>query len=80
METLKQTLLVPADHKIQLDITLPDSFPTGEAEVVVIFAPKIATQNNTNKLLKLAGKLHKSSHFGGDPLLLQKALRDEWKQ
>ncbi len=84
METLKQILTIPENHKLHFDITLPDSFPTGLAEVLLVFAPNIMpsqkTNNATEMLLKLAGSLKNSPHFGGDPLAIQKALRDEWKR
>ena len=30
------------------------------------------------ELLELAGSLRNSPHFGGDSMLIQKALRNEW--
>ena len=32
------------------------------------------------KLLELAGSLKNSLRFSGDPLLIQKALRNEWER
>jgi len=82
VETLKKTIYVPLNHKLQFDLTLPTNFPTGETEVVLIFAPKTSSQafsENYQELVKLAGKLKNSVHFKGDPLELQKELRNEWK-
>jgi hypothetical protein len=60
---------------------LPDNFPTGETEVLLIFAPRaISSPSASNKeFLKLAGRLKTAAHFKGDPLALQKELRDEWR-
>ena len=82
METLKKTVCIPADHHLQLDLTLPEHFPTGEAEVLLIFAGKTPSPITKNKpeLLELAGKLKASPHFKGDPLMIQKELRDEWQR
>ena len=82
METLKQSLTIPKNHKLHFDITLPDYFPIGPAEVLLVFASKtIAPIQATNaEISKLAGSLKNSPHFGGDPLTIQKALRDEWKK
>ncbi len=79
LETLKKTLFVPTSHRLQIDIALPESFPTGETELILIFAPKneASQHRKTNELLKIAGKLKNSSHFNGDPLTLQKALRND---
>ena len=80
METLKQILTIPENHQLHLDVTLPDNFPTGPVEVLLVFSPKtIPSENKMNKeLLKLAGTLKGSSGLGGEPLVIQKAMRDEW--
>jgi len=82
METLKQVLTIPENHQLHFDITLPADFPTGPAEVVLIFAPHATPTESTNisEILKLAGTLKDSPRFGGDPLTIQKALRDEWER
>jgi hypothetical protein len=82
METLKQTLMIPKNHKVHFDVTLPESFPTGSAEVLLVFAPKTSspTTSNIKALLKLAGSLKDSTTFAGDPVTIQKALRNEWQK
>lgn len=82
METLKQTLTIPENHKIHIDITLPDNFPTGQVEVLLVFSNKLTQSNDVIniEILKLAGVLKNSPHFGGDPLLIQKGLRNEWER
>lgn len=82
METLKQTLTIPENHKIHIDLTLPDNFPTGSVEVLLVFSNKLTTPSDVINIgiLKLAGVLKDSPHFGGDPLLIQKVLRDEWER
>ncbi len=82
MEALKKIFYIPTNHQLKIDVKLPDNFPTGETEVLLIFAPKTSLQSshNSKALLKLAGCLKDSVHFKGDPLTLQKALRDEWEQ
>jgi hypothetical protein len=39
MHTIQQTVQIPANRRLQLDLTIPESIPTGEAEVQVIFSP-----------------------------------------
>jgi len=84
METLKQTLTVPDNHKLHFDIILPDTFPTGTVDVLLVFAHQsnaIAAESTSRaELFKLAGSLKNSPRFGGDPVSIQRALRDEWKR
>lgn len=77
MQTLRKTLVVPENHKLHFDITLPANFPTGKTEVTLTFAPKTSTKSAANKagILELAGSLKGSPHFGGDPVTLQRAMR-----
>jgi hypothetical protein len=39
MNTIRQTVHIPADRRLRLDLTLPDDFPVGEAEMTIIFLP-----------------------------------------
>lgn len=82
METLKKTVVISKNHTVNIDVTLPDNFPTGQVEVLLVFSSKsTSSENDTNiSILKLAGTLKNSPHFGGDPLRIQKALRDEWNR
>lgn len=78
MQTLKKVITIPENHHLKLDVTLPNSFPTGEVEVILVIASNLPPKPTTN-LLSLAGKLKKSINFSGNPLTLQKKLRDEWQ-
>jgi hypothetical protein len=79
METLKKIVTIPANHHLKLDVTLPTSFPTGEVELVLVVASKADYINRSRQLLSLAGRLRQSVNFSGDPLTLQKTLRDGWQ-
>jgi hypothetical protein len=66
-----------------LDVVLPSNFPTGPVEVLLVFASKgmpLAQKENEAEIFKLAGSLKNSTHFSGDPLVIQKALRDYWQR
>lgn len=82
METLKKTLIIPKNHQIHIDLTLPDHFPAGLAEILLVFSPIPSPPAKTymNNLLKLSGSLKDSPHFSEDPLKIQKALRNEWER
>lgn len=82
MNILKQTLIIPKNHHLHFDVTLPDNFPVGKTDVILTFIQQPTSESNSKgeKLLKLAGSLKSSRNFSGDPLSLQRALRDEWKR
>jgi len=77
MNTFQQTVIIPPDRRLQLDLSLPDSIPPGEAEVVVVLS-STRTVKSKKSLLRFAGCLAGSKTFAGDPVAVQKALRDEW--
>jgi hypothetical protein len=41
MNAIQQTVQIPANRRLQLDLTIPEDVPTGEAEIqVIIFPPR----------------------------------------
>ena len=77
MNTIQQTVTIPANRRLQLDLPLPDSIPVGLAEMLVVLSP--AQEDRPPKsILRFAGCLANSKTFADDPVALQKALRDEW--
>lgn len=77
MNTFQQTVTIPPNRRLQFDLSLPDSILPGEAEVVVVLSPARATKRKKS-LLRFAGCLADSKTFAGDPVTVQKALRNEW--
>jgi hypothetical protein len=77
MNTIQQTVTIPADRRLQVD--LPDSVPVGQ-EMVLVLTPKSDNETKTTQsILRFAGALKNSKAFRGvDPVQLQKAMRDEW--
>lgn len=79
MNTIQQTLLIPSDRRLRLDLTLPDSVPTGMAEVLVVFSPvQELPPVAPSPLARFAGCLADSAAFAADPVEMQRAVRDEW--
>ena len=77
MNTIQQTVTIPSNRRLQLDLPLPDSIPVGQAEMLVVLSP--ARQDKTCKsLLRFVGCFADSATFAGDPVAMQKAMRDEW--
>ena len=81
MNTIQQTVTIPEDRRLRLDIELPDSIPAGQAEMLVVLSPTTRTVDGCKSgrsVLHLAGRLADSIAFSGDPVAMQKAMRDEW--
>jgi len=77
MNTFQQTVTIPSNRRLQLDLSLPDSIPVGQADVLVVLSP--AREDKAHQSIRhLAGSLAGSATFVGDPVALQKAIRDEW--
>lgn len=78
METIKQQLNIPANHRVKLDIILPDEIPVGAAEMIMVVASHSRPQNSRRDIMELAGCLRHSKALRGDPVSIQKGWRDEW--
>jgi hypothetical protein len=78
MNTIQQTIHIPESRRLHLDLSLPEDVPTGAAEMLVVVSP-IAEKRNTYQAIKhLAGSCAASVNFAGDPVAMQRAMRDEW--
>ena len=79
MTTLQQTVEIPADHRLVLD--LPVSLPRGFADITLRIRPKMQKHQKTfiESLGDLYGCLKDSETFSGDPMDIQKKMRDEWQ-
>ncbi len=77
MNTIQQTVTIPADRRLQLDLSLPDSIPAGKAEILVVLSPikEVAPKKSIERFI---GCLADSATFAGDPVEIQRKLRDEW--
>lgn len=81
MDTIQQTVIIPADRRLQLDLTLPDNIPAGQAEMLVVLSPAKPTtkvKGKAKSIRHLAGRLACSAALAGGPVTIQKAMRDEW--
>jgi hypothetical protein len=70
MNTFQQTITIPPNRRLQLDLPLPDNIPPGEAEVVVVLSPARAMKSKKS-ILRFAGCLAGSKTFAGDPVAVQ---------
>ncbi|MDR2561430.1 MAG: hypothetical protein LBC63_06650 [Holophagales bacterium] len=82
MTTIQQTIEIPQDHRLHLDLPLPSEIPAGRAEVHVTIIPCVHSAKGAQKGHKpfegLAGSLKDSVLFGRDGVELQREMRDEW--
>ena len=77
MNTIQQTVTIPSNRRLQLDLPLPDNIPVGPAEMLLVLSP--AQEDRPPKsILDFVGCFADSATFAGDPVALQKAMRDEW--
>lgn len=49
METVKQRVFIPSNHKLHFELDVPESIDTGEAEVLLVFQPKGKSKSKAHK-------------------------------
>ncbi|GHT92756.1 hypothetical protein FACS1894140_5240 [Spirochaetia bacterium] len=85
MITIQQTIDIPADGRIHLDFALP--LPKGSAEITLTVKParkpgKLPGEHRSifhrKSVMDYYGCLKGSPAFEGDPMDIQRELRDEW--
>lgn len=70
---------IPGDHRLTVD--LPREIPPGRVKVTIVYesTPAQEGQGDDEVLIsEFAGVLKSSICFEGDPVALQRAMRDEW--
>ncbi len=81
MTTIEKTVEIPADHRLKLELPIPDDIPAGRAEIKVTVIPypeepqSSSADESINRLKSLAGVLKDSKTFAGDPVELQRKMR-----
>jgi hypothetical protein len=79
MNTIQKFVTIPTDRRLRLDLSLPDTIPPGASEMLLVFSPVRKTRpENALPLSHFAGSLSASATFAGDPVALQRKIRDEW--
>jgi len=81
MITIEQKVHVTADRKISL--VLPPDVPEGDMDIVVVLSPdsvlgQIEAGPERKTLLDFLGVLKQSRNFTGNPVEIQRRIRDEW--
>ncbi len=78
MTTIQKTIEISADHRLRLDLPLPEGVPAGLAEIQVTIIPYPETPQKRKPFAGLAGSLKDSPIFSRDGVELQREMRDEW--
>ena len=78
MTAVTQRITVPPDRRIRLDFKLPEEVPPGEAEVRVEILASDASRRRRGDISRWFGVLAHSPAFNGDPVIIQREMRDEW--
>ncbi|MDR1872125.1 MAG: hypothetical protein LBS60_09470 [Deltaproteobacteria bacterium] len=76
MTTITKTIDIPADRILKLEVDLPDSLPPGKAELSLSITPESVPQDKS-LFLSFCGFLKDSDTFSGDPVEIQRKMRDE---
>lgn len=77
MTTIQKTVTIDADRKLSIDV--PQEVPSGMAEVTITISPCNPGKVRAQPWSHLAGSLADSPAFAGDPVAIQRKLRDEWQ-
>jgi hypothetical protein len=80
---IQQTMTIPADKRLYFD--LPGNMHEGEAEVTLKVKPKIKEKRHFSlfrraSVMDFYGCLKDSKTFAGDPMEIQRKMRDEWER
>jgi hypothetical protein len=92
--TIQQTINIPADRRLHLDFTLPETTPIGSAELkltlkakaldgklgipIISWFERRREATQRKALIEFYGCLKDSPAFEGDPVEIFRKERDEW--
>jgi hypothetical protein len=74
--TLQQTVTIPADRQLHLD--LPPDIPTGTAKIKLVITPQDSAHPRRRPFEGLFGCAKDSGVWDGDGVEIIRKLRDEW--
>ena len=77
MTTLTKKITVPSDRRVLLEFTLPEDVRPGEAEIRMEIH-ETGHPGTPRNVHLWAGALAGSPIFEGDPVEIQRKMRDEW--
>jgi len=63
MQTITQQVIIPSNHKLHLDLSLPAGSPPGPAEVLIVINPQSSASPSSRVLGLAAGKIKCADDF-----------------
>jgi hypothetical protein len=77
MTNIGKKIAVPENRRINLEIELPKDTPIGEVNVNISITP-ISQRKPKRTIESFYGIFKDSPIFEGDPVEIQRKMRDEW--
>ncbi len=56
MSTIVKEVVIPNNHRVNLDVEVPSDIPAGDAVITMIFEPRSTGKKHRNKIGDLFGK------------------------
>lgn len=78
MATIQKTIQVPENHRITIDLPLPDEIPAGDVAEIIVTIDVSRKKTAPDSILELAGALANSEAFAEDSVKAIRKVRDEW--
>ncbi|MDR1872999.1 MAG: DUF2281 domain-containing protein [Deltaproteobacteria bacterium] len=76
MTTILKTIEIPENRRLNLE--LPADTPTGEVNISLTITPVQHSNTTKRPLSSFCGVFKNSPTFKGDPVEIQRKMRDEW--
>jgi hypothetical protein len=77
MTTIEKNIKISDDRRVNLQFDVPENVPIGEANLQITINPIQDKWPTLKDLLKFKGILKDSPIFEGDPVEIQRKMRDE---
>jgi hypothetical protein len=80
MTAIRKQVIVPEDHKLHLDLDVPEYIPVGEVDLVVTIAPHSESRHNVEELIAALDEVAQRGDLAKaipDPSAWQREIRQD---
>ncbi|MDR1313066.1 MAG: hypothetical protein LBQ12_05065 [Deltaproteobacteria bacterium] len=77
MAIIQKFLNIPEDRRLKLDLELPRDIPSGAAKIIIVIKP-VSKKKSKRGVLDFWGIFKDHPAFQGDPVEIQRKMRDGW--
>jgi hypothetical protein len=77
MPTIEKNVEITANRRLQFDLEIPDDIPIGNANIQITITPILSPKNVWDALREFQGIFKDDPAFQGDPVEIQRKMRDE---